>query len=139
MSDKNSACATLISNICERDRAKDVEPFDDFLKAFINETNEFKNRFGKIRDKEQMLAAKKLLLESLLKFRIRGATLTDEELLMSLEKIIIIDKFSTAETTKQKKFDTSAPKEIGMATKDYSDSSREDAVCKGTGEGSWRS
>ena len=45
MSDRNSAYAALISNISEKDRAKDVEQFDDIL--FINETNMFKNRFGK--------------------------------------------------------------------------------------------
>ena len=33
MSDKNSACATLISNISERDRAKDVEQFEDILRT----------------------------------------------------------------------------------------------------------
>ena len=45
MSDRNSAYAALISNISEKDRAKDVEQFDDIL--FINETNMFENRFGK--------------------------------------------------------------------------------------------
>ena len=39
MSDTNFARAALISNISERDRAKDVEQFDDILRAFINETN----------------------------------------------------------------------------------------------------
>ena len=32
-SDKNSAYAALISNISERDRAKDVEEFDDILRG----------------------------------------------------------------------------------------------------------
>ena len=37
MSDKKSAHATWVSNISERDRAKDVEQFDDILRTFINE------------------------------------------------------------------------------------------------------
>ena len=35
--DRSSAYAALISNISERDRAKDVEQFDDTLRNFINE------------------------------------------------------------------------------------------------------
>ena len=52
----------------EKDRAKDVEQFDDVLRTFINDTNKFENRFGKIKDEEQMLAVKKLMLESLLNY-----------------------------------------------------------------------
>ena len=66
MSDKSSACAALISNISEKDRAKDVEQFDDILRTFTNEMNKFKNRFGEIWDEEKMLAVKKLMPESLL-------------------------------------------------------------------------
>ena len=36
-SDRSSAYAALISNISERDRAKDVEQFDDILGNFIND------------------------------------------------------------------------------------------------------
>ena len=43
---QQSASAALISNISERDRAKDEEQFDDILRTFINETNKFENRFG---------------------------------------------------------------------------------------------
>ena len=50
MSDKNSAYAALISNISEKDRAKDVEQFDYILTMFTNEMNKFENGFGKIRD-----------------------------------------------------------------------------------------
>ena len=71
MSDKKSAYAALISNISERDRAKDVEQFDDILRTFINETHKFENRFGTIRDEEQMLAVKKLMLDSVLNNRFR--------------------------------------------------------------------
>ena len=53
MSDINSSYAALISNISERDRAKDVEQFDDILRTFINETNKVQNRFGTIRDEEK--------------------------------------------------------------------------------------
>ena len=61
---------------------------------------------------------------------------------------IITDKVSTVPITRQKKFDTSAPLEIGMVMKDDGEGSREEgdhrivdltlqAVCKGTGRGSW--
>ena len=39
----------MISNISGRDRAKDVELFDDILRTFINETSKFENRFGTVR------------------------------------------------------------------------------------------
>ena len=64
MSDINSAYTALISNISERDRAKDVEQFDDILRTFTNEMNKLENRPGKIRDEEKMLAVKKLMPES---------------------------------------------------------------------------
>ena len=47
MSGKNSAYAALISNISEKDRAKDVEQFDDILRTFVNEMNKFENRFAR--------------------------------------------------------------------------------------------
>ena len=73
-----------------------------------------------------MLAVQKVMLESLLNFRIRGATLTYEELLTALENIVI-DKVSAAPTSRGKKVvDTSALIEIGMAAKDDSESSREE-------------
>ena len=46
MSGKNSAYAALISNISEKDRAKDVEQFDDILRTLVNEMNKFENRFA---------------------------------------------------------------------------------------------
>ena len=94
-SDRSSASAALISNISERDRAKDVEQFDDILRNFINETNRYEGRLGKIRDEENTLAVKKLMLESLLNYRFRGTALPHEELLLALENIIIIDKVTT--------------------------------------------
>ena len=57
-SDRSSAYAALISNITERDRAKDVEQFDDILRTFTIEMTKFENRFGKIRDEEKVLAVK---------------------------------------------------------------------------------
>ena len=54
MSDKKSAYAALISNMSEKDRAKDVEQFDDILRTFINEMNKFESRFGAIRDEEKI-------------------------------------------------------------------------------------
>ena len=98
---------------------------DDILRAFINETNKIENRFGKIRDVEKTVAVKKLMLGSLLNFRIRGTTLTYDELLIALENI---DKVSTVQTSKQKKFDTRAPMEIGVAKKDDHDRSREESA-----------
>ena len=47
VSGKNSAYAALISNISEKDRAKDVEQFDDILRTFVNEMNKFENRFAR--------------------------------------------------------------------------------------------
>ena len=76
MSDKTSAHAALISNISERDSAKDVEQFDDILRTFINEINKFESRFGAIRDEEKMLAVKKLMPESLLNCRFRVTTMS---------------------------------------------------------------
>ena len=43
----------------KKDRAKDVEHFDE-------DTHKFENRFGTIRDEEKMLAVNKLMPESLL-------------------------------------------------------------------------
>ena len=68
MSDKKSAYAAQNSNISEKDRAKDVEHFDDILRTFTNEMNKFENRFGKIKDEEKMLAVKKLMPQSLLNY-----------------------------------------------------------------------
>ena len=88
-SDRSSAYAALISNISERDRAKDVEQFDDILRKFTNEMTKFENRFGKIRDEEKVLAVKKLMSESLLNYRFRGAAMPHGELIIALESIII--------------------------------------------------
>ena len=94
MSDKKSEHAALISNVSEKDRAKDVEQFNDILRTFINEMNKFESRFGAIRDEEKMLAVKKLMPESLLNYRFRGTTMSDSEIIIALENIIV-DKVST--------------------------------------------
>ena len=65
------------------------------------------------------------MLVILLFFRFRERTSKHEEILIALGNIII-DKVPTVQITKQKKFDTSAPLEIGMAPKDESDSSGEE-------------
>ena len=88
-------------------------------------TNRFQNRFGKIRDDEKMLAVKKLMPETVLNFGFRSMTLKYEEVLIALENTII-DKVSTAPTTRQKKVGTSAPQEIAMGSKDDSESLREE-------------
>ena len=116
MSDKNSAYAVLISNISEKDRAKDVEQFDDILRTFIFEMNKFESRFGAISE-EKMLAVKKLMPGSLLNYRFRGTTMSYNELNIALENIIV-DKVVTVPTARNKKHDTSAPMEIGMAAKE---------------------
>ena len=105
--------AALISNISERDRAKDVEQFVDILRNFINETSKYEGRLGKIRDEEKTPAVEKLMPESLRNYRFRGTTLPYEELLIALENIK--DKVTTPSASKVKKIDTSAPREIGMA------------------------
>ena len=144
MSDNNSAYAALISNISEKDRAKDVEQFDDILRRFTNDMSKFENRFGKIRDEEKMLAVKKLMPESLLNYLFRGTTMSYSELIVALENIIL-DKEVTVPTPKNKKHDTSAPMEIGMAAKEECEPKRRpkdhglalQAVYKGTGKGKW--
>ena len=145
MSDRNSAYAAPISNISERDRAKDVEQFDDILRTFTNEMNKFENRFVKIRDEEKMLAVKKLMPESLLNYRFRGTTMSYNELIIALENTIV-DKVVTVPTFGNKKHDTSAPMEIGMAAKEDGETASQEgnqiimdlalqAVNKGTGKG----
>ena len=110
-SDRSSTDAALIRNISERDRAKDVDNFDDILRNFISETNKYEGRFGKIRDEKKILAVIKLMPESLLIYRFRGTTLPYEALLVVLENIII-DKVTTHSASTVKKMDTSAPMEI---------------------------
>ena len=143
MSDNKSAYAALISNTSERDRAKDVQQFDDTLRTFINETNKFENRFHTFRDQEKMFAVD-LMHESSLNCRFRGTTVSYSELPTALENII--DKVATVPTARHRKIDTSAPMEIGMAAKDDGESAREQgdqkivslalqAVYKGTGKG----
>ena len=147
MSDNNSAYAAPISNISEKDRAKDVEQFDDILRTFTNEMNKFENRSGKIRDEEKMLAVKKLMPESLLNYRFRGTTMSYSELIVALESIIV-DKVVTVPTARNRTHDTSALIEIGMAAKgDGENASQEgdqriinlalQADYKGTGKGKW--
>ena len=115
----------MISNISEKDRAKDVEQFNDILMTFIIDTNKFGNRFGTIRDEEKMLAVKKLMPESLLNFRFKGMTMSYSEFLVALENIII-DKVATLPTVRSRRAHTSAPMEIGMAAKDDGESVREE-------------
>ena len=142
-SDRNLVYAALISNISERDCAKDVEQFDDILRNFINETNKYEGRFGKIRDEEKTQAVKKLMPESSLNYRLLGTTLPYEEWLIALENIII-DKVTTHSELKVKKTDTSAPMEIGTAAGTDGEETSEEgygrtsehavqAVYKGTG------
>ena len=83
-SDRSSVYAALISNISERDRAKDVEQCDGIVRKFSNETNKYEGRFGKIREEGKNLAVKQL---SLLNCRFRGTALPYEELLIALENI----------------------------------------------------
>ena len=122
-SDINSAYAALISNISEKDRAKDV--FDDILRTFINDTNRFENRFGMIRDQEKMLAVKKFMPESLLNCRFRGTTMSYSELFVALENIII-DKVATVPTARSRKIDTSAAMEIGLTAKEHGENASQE-------------
>ena len=147
MSDNISAYAALISNISEKDRANDVEQFDDILRTFTYEMNKFERRFGKIRDEGKMLAVKKLMPESLLNCRFRGTTMSYSELIVALENIII-DKVAMVPSAKGKRHDTSAPIEIAMATKDDSENASQEgdqrirdlalqAVYRGARKGKW--
>ena len=64
-----------------------------------------------------MLAVMKLMPESLLNYRFRGATMSYSELIVALENTIV-DKVVTVPTARNKNRDTSAPMEIGMAPKE---------------------
>ena len=143
----NSAYAALISNMYDKDRAKDVEQFDDNLRTFVNGTNRFENRFGTIRDEEKTLKVKKFMPERLLNCRFRGTTMSYSELLVALENIIL-DRVVTVPTARNRTADTNAQMEIGMAAKDNGESAREagdqrivdiapQAVYKRTGKGKW--
>ena len=112
-SDRSSASAALISNISERGRATNGEQLDDILRNFIVETNMHEGGYAKIRDEEKILAVRKLMPESLLKYRLRGKTLPYEGLAIALENIM--DKVRTRSASKVKKNDTSAPLDIGRA------------------------
>ena len=140
MSNKNSANAALISNISEKDRAKDVEQFDDILRTFISEMSKFESRFGAIRDEEKMLAVKKLMLESLLNYRFTGTTMSYSEIIIAL-KNIIVDKVSAVPSSKNRRKDTSAAKEHGEGASQEGDQRIVElalqAVYKGTGKGKW--
>ena len=98
-----------------------MEQFGDILRTFINDMNKFECRFGATRDKEKMLAVKKLMPDSLLHCRFRGTTMSHSELIIALENIIV-DKVSTIPSSKSRKNDTSAPMEIGMAAKEDGES-----------------
>ena len=71
-----------------------------------------------------MLAVKKLMLESLLNYSFRGTTMSFSELLVALDSIII-GKVATVPTARNRKIDTSAPMEIGVAAKVDGKSTRE--------------
>ena len=124
-----------------------MEQFDDILRTFTNEMTKFENRFGKIRDEEKVFAVKKLKSESLQNYRFRGTAMPYGELISALENIII-DKVSTVPAARSRKHDTSAPMEIGMATKEDGENASQEgdqrivdlalqAVYKGTGKGKW--
>ena len=145
MSDKNSAYAALISNISEKDRAMDVEQFDDILRTFTNEVNKFESRFGKIRDEKKLLAVKKLMPESLRDNGFRVTTMSYSELIVALENIII-EKVARVPAARSRKHDTSAPMEIGMEAKEDGENASQEgdqrivdlalqAVYTGTGKG----
>ena len=112
--ERSSAYAVLISNISQRDLAKDVEQFYDILRNCINETNKYEGMFGKIRVEEETLTEKNLMLEGLRNYRFRETTLPYEEWRIALQNIIM-DKVTTHSVSKVKKIDTSALMEIGMA------------------------
>ena len=131
-SDKNSAYAALISNITEKDRAQDVEQFDDILRTLINDMNKFENRFGKIRDEEKMLAVKKLMPERLLNYRYRGTTMSYSEVIIALENVIV-DKEVTVPPSKNRRNLTSAPMEIGMAAREDGESASQEGRSENCG------
>ena len=109
--------------------------------------NKFESRFGAIRDEEKMLAVKKLMPESLLNYWFRGTTISYAEIIIALENIIV-DKVSTVPSSKNRRNDTGAPLEIGLAAKEDGESASQagdqrivdlafETVYKGTGKGKW--
>ena len=111
----------------------------------LRDEHKAENRFGTIKSEEKILAVKKLMLESVLNYRFRGTTMSYSELLVALANIIF-DKVATIPTARNRKIDTSAPMEIGVAAKDDGDRAREEgyqiivdfalqAVYRGTGKG----
>ena len=85
----------------------------------------FENRIGTTRDKDKMLAAKKLMPESLSNIGFCGTTMSYSELLVALENNVV-DKVATVLTVRSRTPDTSAPMEIGMSAKDDGGSAREE-------------
>ena len=71
MSDENSAFAALSAK-SENEIGLKTWTNDDILRTLSTRQTSFENRFGKSRDEEKMLAAKKLMPESLFNFRFRG-------------------------------------------------------------------
>ena len=124
-----------------------MEQFDGVLRTFTKEMNKFENGFGKIKDEEKLLEAKKLMPESLLNYRFRGTTMSYSEIIIALENIIV-DKVATVPTARSRKHDTNTPIEIGMAAKEDGENASQEgeqrvtdlalqAVYKGTGKGKW--
>ena len=97
-----------------------MEQFDDILRTFINEMNKFESI-----DAEKMLAVKKLMPESLLNYRFTETTVSYSEITIALENIIV-DKVSTVPSSKNRRNDTSAPMEIGMAAKEDGESASQE-------------
>ena len=104
-----------------------MEQFDDILRTFINEMNKFESRFGAIRDEEKMLAVKKLMPESLLNYRFRGTTMSYSGIIIALENTIV-DKVSTVPSSKNRRNDTSAPMEIGMAAREDGEGASQEEI-----------
>ena len=89
-SDENSAHVSRISNIGEKDRANDVEQFDDILRMLRNNAIKSENRFGHISDDEKIFAIDLLMPESLLNYRFRGAKMTYDALITALVNMILV-------------------------------------------------
>ena len=79
-----------------------ISEFDDILRTFTIEMNKFENN------------------------RFRGTTMSHSELIVALENILV-DKVVTVPTARNKKHDTSAPMEIGMAAKEDGENASHEA------------
>ena len=101
----NKSAYTLISNISERDRAKEVEHVGDVLRTIMNQVRQDQGRGEHARS--QACARERAELQ------VSNTTMAYDELITTLENIML-DKVMTAPFLKPKKTDTSSSMDFGL-------------------------